>query len=152
MTLSVCIGAGSAGFESASFGSLIALAFCPPSHWFPCPKPSTFLSALLSSQYLQPKLPQYWYYHCVTCISEEVSGFERGRFMCSGRCMEPGLGNLTLWLMPCCTGKTESGSNNPIGQKVLFHHSAEDVYHFDLSLSIGIWSPVRKHFAKGYRG
>lgn len=122
---SLCVGAGSAGFESASFGSLIALAFCPPTPLIPMPQPSTFLFALLSSQYLQPRLPEYWYYQGVTGISGEVNGFERGgRFICSGRCMDPGLGNLTSWLTLCCNGKTESCLNNPKGQEVLFHHSA----------------------------
>lgn len=123
MTLYLCAGAGSAGFESASFGSLIASAFCPPTHWFPCPSQALFCLPCFSSQYLQPKLPQYWYYHGVTCISAEVNGFERGQFMCSERCMDPGLVNLTLWLIPSCAGETENSLNNPIGKKVLFHHS-----------------------------
>lgn len=74
--------------------------------------PATFLFALLSFQYLQPKLPQYRYYHGVTCISAEVSGFERGWFKCSTK--NPGLS----WLTPCCNSATEEGLKSLEG-----HHS-----------------------------
>lgn len=92
----------------------------------PMPQPSTFLFALLSSQYLQ-----YQYYHGVTCISAEVNGFE----MWSGRCTDAGLGKPDIMTY---NGKTEKGSNAPKGQKVLFHHPAEEVYHFDLSSIIAV--------------
>lgn len=71
-------GAASAGFQSASFCTLIASAFCPPSYRSPRSSPALFCLPRFSSKHPRPKLRQNRYGCGVTCFSAEVSGFKTG--------------------------------------------------------------------------